>query len=323
MKKSLKRLRLLALLAAAMCACQEKEPVAGPDAGTDDDAAQPADTVKTEPKVAIEDQPIPEYELYFEDEFDDMDAVGNNWWCYATENPSNSELQRYSGDNLSFGEDPLHGRSCMILTARRDTCEDCSNNQYLKSAKVSTQYNKAACVTTYGRVEASIMLPKTYKGLWPAFWMMGTDIGTVGWPRCGEIDIMEFGHSGGFASEEKAERYFNGACHWGTSHQQSSKFYEAPYSLQDGEFHQYTLIWTSQSIRCYLDMDSTDNPKPYFALDITGNSYFHKDFYLLLNLAVGGQYPGIYDPAGVTALAPVGGEASMYIDYVRIYREKE
>src|SRR5690606_25875298 len=66
----------------------------------------------------------------------------------------------------------------------------------------------------YGKIEASIKLPKTANGLWPAFWMMGNDYATVGWPACGEIDILEMGHSTGITKGTQ-DRYFNGALHWG------------------------------------------------------------------------------------------------------------
>src|SRR5690606_33820583 len=66
----------------------------------------------------------------------------------------------------------------------------------------------------HGKVEASIKLPKTANGLWPAFWMMGNDYPTVGWPACGEIDILEMGHSKGITNKTQ-DRFFNGALHWG------------------------------------------------------------------------------------------------------------
>ncbi|MBP5317968.1 MAG: glycoside hydrolase family 16 protein, partial [Paludibacteraceae bacterium] len=193
---------------------------------------------------------------------------------------------------------------------------------------------------TYGRVEASIKLPKTYKGLWPAFWMMGTDVGNgVSWAACGEIDILEAGAAAGMSTVEKSESYINGACHWGSGwesgqHWNSSRFKQIEWSLQDDEFHLFTLIWTQKTIRCYVDLDRHPDQDPYFSMDISREriregvannapQYFHKPFYLMFNLAVGGDYPNIRQPEMVSALSLEGGEARMYVDYVRIWHSPD
>ena len=100
------------------------------------------------------------------------------------------------------------------------------------------------------------------------------------------------------------------------------------YSLQDGEFHLFTLVWDEQYLRMYVDLDKNPNSKPYYEMAITDVSddwgtghYFHHDFFILFNLAVGGNFPGIHDPNGITAL-PANGQASMYVDYIKVYERQ-
>ena len=94
--------------------------------------------------------------------------------------------------------------------------------------------------------------------------------------------------------------------------------------MQDG-FHLFTLIWDEQAIECYLDLNLHPDAEPYFAMNIDDRSndsapgnYFHHDFFIIFNLAVGGNFPGIWNIGQVTALN--GGEAHMYVDYVRVYQ---
>lgn len=184
---------------------------------------------------------------------------------------------------------------------------------------------------THGKVEAAIRLPKTANGLWPAFWMMGNDFDQVGWPKCGETDIMEFGHIDGI-NRGVQDRYFNGACHWGQSwnnHPNYARAVTYNYSLQDDEYHIYTCIWNQERIAMYVDLDKHPDAKPYYEMTIpaTGDTgapgyYFHKENFILFNLAVGGNFPNIWDAAGITALnAGNGNQASMYVNYVKVYQK--
>jgi beta-glucanase (GH16 family) len=137
--------------------------------------------------------------------------------------------------------------------------------------------------------------------------MMGDDHAEVGWPRCGEIDIVEMGNVNGIKRGTQ-DRYFNGACHWGESFN-GGKYPNfgmdatSPYSMQEG-FHLFTLIWTPDSINMYLDKDKYPDAKPYFKLGIKGDGsanhpsrYFHKPFHLIANLAVGGQFHRTWLPS--------------------------
>lgn len=238
----------------------------------------------------------------------------------------NNELQYYTDreENVRLGKDD-NGNGCLILTARRE-------NYKGKSFTSGRLNSKNRIAFTHGKVEAAIKLPKTANGLWPAFWMMGNDFDEVGWPKCGETDIVEMGNAEGIKSGTQ-ERYFNGACHWGqgwpaASHAKSST---KAYSLQDGEFHLYTLIWDENSVAMYVDLDQKPNQNPYFKMDIPCNepdnewspgNYFHKDNFILFNLAVGGDFTGIHDPNNITALNDENGQqASMYVNYLKIYQK--
>ncbi len=201
----------------------------------------------------------------------------------------------------------------LVITARK---ESYSGSPATSARLVSM--NKVSF--RYGYVVASIKLPRTADGLWPAFWMMGNDFAGVGWPRCGEIDIMEMGLSTGIANGTQ-DRYLNGTCHWGQSYAPHKTH---DYSLQDGKFHTYTCVWDEKYVRMYFDLETHPDAAPYFEMRILDNmgdsKCFRKECFLLLNLAVGGNFPGIHNIDSITALAP--GSASMYVDYVRVFQKK-
>ncbi|MDR2470862.1 MAG: family 16 glycosylhydrolase [Treponema sp.] len=186
----------------------------------------------------------------------------------------------------------------------------------------------------YGRLDASIRLPRTADGLWPAFWLLGAGFPQTPWPDCGEIDVLEMGHRDGIASGRQA-RYFGAAAHWGPvqsdgSHPSHGAFVNNRYALQYGDFHLFTLVRSRRWIRMYLDLDKLPaeqrgTAKPYFEMEITPElePYFSKPFFIVLNLAAGGNYPGIFEAGGVTALNEANGwQAAMYVDYIRAWDEK-
>lgn len=265
------------------------------------------------------------YHLVWEDDFTGTTLNESQHWNVEVngDGGGNRELQYYSRDNVSVGLDPESGASCLILTARK--CE--MNGKSATSGRVNTR-NKVCAA--HGKIEARIKFPRTADGLWPAFWLLGNDYSSVGWPRCGEIDVVEMGHADGIKSATQ-DRYFNGACHWGVSHTDVKHYVQnatAEYDLQDGEFHLFTIEWDEQSIKMYLDRDRKPDVAPYFVAPIGDKSspdspgyFFHKPFFILFNLAVGGEFTGIEQIEDVTALA--GGEAKMYIDYVRVYSRGE
>lgn len=256
---------------------------------------------------------IPEgYELFWSDEFDG-DSLNAAFWTpeQGGHGWGNNELQHYTGrkDNVD-----VHDGKLVIRAVKEDY-----KGSPVTSARLVT-LGKVEFL--YGYVVASIKLPKTADGLWPAFWMMGTDISRLGWPNCGEIDILEMGHSNGMKNGTQ-EQFLNGACHWGVPHHQYyAHDITNSYSVQDGQFHTFTCIWDEEKVATYIDLEKYPDAEPYFEMKIEdfGNDEFRKENFILLNLAVGGNFPGIWDIDQVTALN--GGPAEMEIDYVRVFRKK-
>ena len=266
-----------------------------------------------------------DYKLVWEDNFDKVDLNAKIWTAVINGNGGgNKELQYYRRENISIAKEPVSKESCLVITAKKQTFK----GNACTSGRLST---KGKVTFKYGKVEARIKMPKTANGLWPAFWMLGANQDVAVWPKCGEIDVVEMGKITGIENGVQ-DRYFNGACHWGESwnggkYPNKGISTTNDYSLQDG-FHTYTLFWTPDSIKMYLDLDKFPSAKPYYEMPITGNDlanetsrYFRKPFYIIFNLAVGGTFSEIYDINKITALTD--GDAKMYVDYVRIYQNTD
>ncbi len=270
------------------------------------------------------------YELVWQDNFDGTVLnETDNWTIEVMGDGGNAEYQWYQRPNISVGKDPESNENCLIITIKKEDV----NNRKFTSGRLKTSGKVAF---KYGKIEARIKLPKTANGLWPAFWMMGDDYPSVGWPKCGEIDILETGNAAGIRNGTQ-ERYFNGHFHWGESYNGGAypnwgKSTTNAYSIQDDEFHLFTMIWDENSIKMYLDLDRNPNKEPYLEMGINGKDepgnvgrYFHKPYYIIFNCAVGGHFTGItgsnnYDK--ITALnAGNNYEAKMYVDYVRVYQK--
>ena len=258
---------------------------------------------------------VPEgYKLFWSDEFDGPALNTDNWTCEIGRGSNgwgNAELQYYTDrpENVDIRDGKL------VMTARKESYQGATAT----SARLITL---GKVYFKYGYITASIKLPKTANGLWPAFWMMGNDFKSKGWPNCGETDILEMGHSNGFNGRQ--ETFLNGACHWGApGHQYYAHDINNSYSVQDGQFHTFTCIWTESEIAMYIDLDTNPDAKPYFKMAIKdfGDNEFRKDNFILLNLAVGGNFPGIWDINQVTALN--AGPAEMEVDYVRVFQKTE
>lgn len=262
------------------------------------------------------------YKLVWQDLFDGTELNAARWQCEVNGNGGgNNELQYYTDrpENVRVADDG-QGNGCLILTARRESYK----GKNFTSGRVISK-NKVAF--KYGKVEASIRFPKTANGLWPAFWMMGNDITELGWPRCGETDIMEMGHGDGIAAGTH-DRLFNGALHWANadgSHAQFAGVKTNSYNIQDGEFHLFTLVWDESEIKMYLDLDRNPSAEPYLTMKVSEGelaSQFHKPGFILFNLAVGGDFPGIHDADGVTALNDGNSQSqSMFVNYVKVYEK--
>ena len=172
-----------------------------------------------------------------------------------------------------------------------------------KEAHGGADYTSARLVTKgkfqvkYGTIEVRAKLP-TGIGSWPAIWMLGSNIDQVGWPACGEIDIME--HRG--RDQNKIFGTFHYPGHSGDNASGNSRMIEDA----SGTFHVYSATWTPREIRISVDGQLVHT------LANNGNIPFNHEFYLLLNVAVGGNFAGKVDPAFTGC--------TMEIDYVRVYQ---
>ena len=237
--------------------------------------------------------------------FDDFSTFDNSVWTKETHEPgwTNQELQAYEPGQVKVGKDG--SKSVLMLTAEW-------KNGRIVSGRVNSKGKKSF---KYGTISASIKLPETANGLWPAFWMMGDN--DKEWPACGEIDIMEMGDKEGIATGT-ASRRVNTAIHYGptpASHEQQYHASAVSTDLQDGQYHTYTLTWDESKAIISID------DKPFHSFDIKDNPYFHDKFFILFNLAVGGTFTGITDASGVTALKK-GDKATMYVDWIKIINHK-
>jgi len=165
---------------------------------------------------------------------------------------------------------------------------------------------------TFGRMEIRAKMPEHKgNGLWPALWMLGENIGTVGWPRCGEIDMMEY------VSYDPDIVHFTIHSE-ANNHAIGTQIGSGPVNLQtiEEEFHTYGILWTSQNIKFYID--EIDNVKLTFERPDPFNQDnwpFDKPFYFLMNIAVGGTWGG---SQGVDdTIFP----ATMEVDYIRVYQK--
>ena len=281
-------------------------------------------SARTNRQVSQQEKHVDEYHLVWQDNFDGTKLDEKNHWSIFVNGKGggNRELQYYSRENIEVGREPVTGENCLIIKAR-------IKNNFLRkctSGKIGTM-NKISF--KYGKIEARIKVPATANGLWPAFWMLGSDYPKAVWPKCGEIDIMEMGNRAGILAGSQ-DRLFNGACHWGEkfNHGKYPNYAKAttnPYCLQD-VFHLYTLIWDKDALKMYVDLDKYPNNAPYFEMPINGKDepdnaahYFNKQFFIVFNLAVGGNFTGVLHINEITALKI--GEARMYVDYVKVYQK--
>ncbi|WP_089103405.1 glycoside hydrolase family 16 protein [Streptomyces hyaluromycini] len=239
----------------------------------------------------------------FSDTFDGAagSAVNSSKWTLETgDNVNNHEREYYtSGTNNAA----LDGQGHLVITAKK---ENPANYQcwygtcQYTSARLNTSGKFSA---QYGHVEARMKIPRG-QGMWPAFWMLGTDIGSVGWPNSGEIDVME---NVGYEPST-----IHGTIH-GPGYSGSNGI-GAAYSLSNGQafadaFHTFAVDWAPNSIKWSVDGVVYQTRTP---ADVGSNTWaFNKPFFLILNLAVGGYWPG--DPDSSTAFP-----AQLVVDSVSV-----
>jgi beta-glucanase (GH16 family) len=180
-----------------------------------------------------------------------------------------------------------------------------------KSYTSARMLTKGKWSWAYGRMEASIKLPRG-QGIWPAFWMLGTNIDSVGWPTCGETDIME--NIGNTNDQAKAHGTIHGPQNGGDYN--GGAGVGGTYTLPGGgaladSFHTFAVEWTTNQIKWYVDNTAYFTATPA-SLPSGGTWVFTQPQFLILNLAVGGNWPGYPD---ATTVFP----QQMLVDYVRVY----
>jgi beta-glucanase (GH16 family) len=227
------------------------------------------------------------WQLVWSDEFDG--SIGPQW-VFETGTGSggwgNNEMQYYRRENATIENNAL------VITAKR---EDFGGSAYT-SARMKTQGLKTF---KYGRIEARMKLP-SFAGAWPAFWMLGSNLPQVGWPASGEIDVMEHVND---------EQKVYGTIHW-QDHNNLYAQYSGNIGTSVTDWHTYAVEWDANVIRWYVD--STKYHEASIQNGVNGTDEFQKDFFLLLNFAIGGNWPGFNVN---NAALP----AKMHVDYVRVY----
>jgi beta-glucanase (GH16 family) len=255
-------------------------------------------------KTEADENKVEDWELVWSDEFAG-EEINRKKWNFEVGNGheqgipgwGNAELQYYTDGENTHIED-----SKLVITAKEEQVSDSHGNYDYTSTRMTTA-NKFDF--EYGKVEVRAKMPEG-QGIWPAIWMLGSDIDEVGWPKCGEIDIMEY------LGDELSK--VHGTVHGPVS---GGAGIGSTYKLSDGEkfsegFHTFKLEWDEDEVEFYVD----DTLFHVANKDEVGDKewvYDHPNF-LIFNLAVGGHWPG--NPDETTEFPQ-----TMEIDYVRVYED--
>ncbi len=297
MKSLLSGLLFTFCVSLALLSCMEKKKKIETD--------QPAEVVY--PASNLKDdtyQPDPEWKLAWSDEFE-AETLDLNNWNYQVEEAGrfNDEWQRYTNSEKNAYID----NSCLVIKAIHES--DTHGMDQYTSARLNTA-NKQSW--KYGKIAARIQLPHS-KGIWPAFWMLGANIdengGDTPWPQCGEIDILELYGS-------KNDGVVESNIHYADESDSHASMGAVAYELEEGKFadafHIFELEWDENSFAWFVDGEQ------FASASIASDelSEFHNEFFILLNIAVGGTHAGRPDD---TSTFP----QYMYVDWVRVYQKNE
>jgi beta-glucanase (GH16 family) len=281
------RIALYALISIGLMGCRAQEI----------ENNEPIDLSGNEPTIDYND---PNYwddaTLIWNDEFDGTELDTSKWkFEFGNHGWGNNEWQNYTDS----GTTEVSNGILKIIA------DKIGPGNY-----TSARLNSLASFT-YGRMEIRAKIPNHRgNGIWPAIWMLGSNIGTMGWPTCGEIDIMEY------VSYSPNEIHFSLHSN-ANNHKQGTQITSGPLKLEtvEEEFHNYGILWTRDYLKFYLD--TPENVKLLFMRPLASNTNnwpFSQPFYFLLNIAIGGDWGGL---KGVEdSIFP----AVMEIDYVRVYQ---
>lgn len=251
-------------------------------------------------KEAIQTLPERSWQLVWSDDFNKAanSAPDSTKWNFdigrGDNGWGNSELQYYTNrpQNISH-----NGNGNLVITAFQESFVDAG----FTSGRIKS---KGKFAQAYGRFEARLKTPHG-PGLWPAFWLLGANIDSVKWPQCGEIDIME--------QRGQQPSINNGSIH-GPGYSGGNAITKA-YGLTNGrfdeDFHIYALEWGPEFLDFFVDNFLYQRITP---ADVPGNWVYNQPFYIILNIAVGGNYVGF--PTSGTPFPQ-----SMTIDYVKVYKQ--
>ena len=231
--------------------------------------------------------------LQWADEFDGA-SLNTGIWNYETGNNNgwgNNELEYYTSNaaNVSVKD------GCLQISAINSPNYNNSGFNYT-SARITTQ-NKYTF--TFGKVEIKAKLPGD-KGTWPALWMLGSSISSVGWPKCGEIDIMELGTVTGADNILCSLHWFDNA-----TNKQADVMHSRIVQGSTTDFHLYSLDWRADHIAFYIDNTLL------YSQPNTSSMPFNANHFFIFNVAVGGSMGG--------NTINLGSSSTMYVDYIRVY----
>lgn len=236
-----------------------------------------------------------EYKLVWAEEFEG-NKLDESVWNYELGDGcpnlcgwGNNERQIYTKENHHFEDGNL------IITAKKE-------GETYSSTRITTQGKQEF---QYGRMEARASLP-VGQGIWPAFWMLGTDIGQVGWPACGEIDILEY------VGREPGEIFTT--LHTPSNHGDNGSSKKTKFPGIEKGFHTYAVEWSPEKMDFFVDEQHvfTYNPEPKNAATWP----FDQPFYFIINMAIGGNFGG---PEVDDTIFP----QEFKVDYVRVYQRSE
>jgi beta-glucanase (GH16 family) len=246
-------------------------------------------------------------QLLWSEEFNEGPVPDESVWSYdlGASGWGNNELQEYTKDTNNVRVEDGH----LVISVLKGT--DGQGRLAFTSGRIRTQDK---FTFKYGTIEARIKIPDLENGLWPAFWTLGNSFGSIGWPASGELDIMEMGIYQAIVNGT-VNRHVGSAAHWefNGGHSMYSGSYTTSEPLDDN-FHIFRMDWTPASVSTFID------GKAIWTMAISESSCaqcteLHEPHFIILNIAVGGDYPQISNPADISAPIP----ADMLVDYVRVY----
>ena len=240
-----------------------------------------------------------EYKLVWSDEFEqDSNEIDSSKWFLETKAPNNgswynNEVQHYT-DRL---DNAIVSDGTLKIIAKKEDYTNSGTTQAYTSARLNSKFS-----LTYGKIVVRAKLPRA-KGTWPAIWTLGSNLETLGWPACGEIDIMEQL----FENHEMVQS----AVHTPATHGDNTIVKQVNVSDVTTNFHDYAMEWTAEKINFMVDdqIYFTYSPRK----KTKENWPFSNDQYILLNIAMGGSLGGEIDPDFKEDL--------MEVDFVRVYKQ--